>query len=375
MRFFSLLVLALLIVGCQDRQAALSAELVGPDPINTAFASPAYGIHTSLWWEVGDGEINDIRLVEEMGFSWVKQAFTWRDIETIEKGKFDWWRPDRIVEEAEKASLNLLVRLDRQPFWAQADPSQPLENSPPANYDDYGDFCFAVADRYRGRIAAYQVWNEPNLDREWGGRPPSPAEYTELLKTCSLRIREADPNALVLSAGLAPTGTHNEQVIPDELFLRGMYEAGANEYFDVLGLHASGFAYAPDRDPDEIAELHDGHRFFSFRHVEDMRRIMLEYGDGSTQVALLEMGWTTDTRPDSSYTWHAVDEQTQADYLVQAYAYAAEHWQPWMGLMTTLYIADISWTPDNEQWWWSIVLPDDSKRPAYDALSAMEKSS
>ena len=35
-----------------------------------------------------------------------------------------------------------------------------------------GDFVYAVADRYKGRIRAYEVWNEPNLAREWGGRLP-----------------------------------------------------------------------------------------------------------------------------------------------------------------------------------------------------------
>jgi len=75
---------------------------------------------------------------------------------------------------------------------------------------------------------------------------------------------------------------------------------------------------------------------------------MVANGDGRKQVAVLELGWTTDkVNPD--YAWHAVDEATQADYLVRAYQYAAEHWRPWMGLMTTIYIADWEWTPENEQ--------------------------
>ena len=39
---------------------------------------------------------------------------------------------------------------------------------PPQNTDDYVDFLAATAARYKGRIAAYQIWNEPNLAREWG---------------------------------------------------------------------------------------------------------------------------------------------------------------------------------------------------------------
>jgi len=75
-----------------------------------------------------------------------------------------------------------------------------------------------------------------------------------------------------------------------------------------------------------------------------------------------------------SYSLFGVDEAQQAEYLVGAYTYAREHWQPWIGLMVTVYIADPNWTPeDHEQWWWSIVLPDGTPRLAYYALQEMPK--
>jgi hypothetical protein len=46
-----------------------------------------------------------------------------------------------------------------------------------------------------------------------------------------------------------------------------------------------------------------------------------------------------------------------------------------MGLMVTIYIADGEWTPENEQWWWAIVLPNGTPRQAYHALTEMEKVS
>ena len=152
-----------------------------------------------------------------MGFTWVKQKFPWREIEGIEKGAYDWFRPDFIVAEAEKAGLKLLVRLDQQPYWAEPADNQWQENGPPGDLADFGDFCGAVAARYRGRIGAYQVWNEPNLSREWGNRPPDPVAYTELLRVCYTAIKAADPDAIVVSAGLAPTGTDTAAAMPDRL--------------------------------------------------------------------------------------------------------------------------------------------------------------
>lgn len=383
--------LLLFLLGCSQpslRQTAVSpppssptpiptptipTALLGDEPVVTHFPSPAYGIYAFLWWR-GRQTAQDLKLVQDMGFGWVKQEFPWREIEGIKKGEFDWWRPDLIVQEAEAAGLDLIVRLDRQPFWAQVDPSDPEPSEPPANFQDFADFCGATAVRYKGRIKAYQVWNEPNLSREWAKRAPDPAEYTELLRVCYEAIKTADPDAIVISAGLAPTGTPPPEAMPDMDFLQGMYDAGAANYFDVLGLHAPGFKAPPEVSPDEVAtsELYGNGRWFAFRHVEDMRGIMVANGDGRKQVAILEMGWTLDT-VNPVYAWFAVDEQTQADYLVRAYQYAAENWQPWIGLMTAVYIADQSWTAEHEQWWWSIVLPDGTLRPAYHALSQLEK--
>jgi hypothetical protein len=347
---------------------------MGTEPVVSRFASPAYGIQAFMWWKA-DVAQRDLRLIEEMGFGWVKQEFSWREIEGIEKGERDWYRPDLIVDMVEKAGLNLIVRLDRQPFWTEVNQLDLHENAPPADMQDFGDFCGAVAERYSGRIAAYQVWNEPNLSREWGDKPPDPAEYTELLKVCYQAVKAADPDAIVISAGLAPTGNNDVTAVPDTDFLQSMYDTGAAAYFDVLGLHAPGYNAPPELDPAEAEANKDdygGGRWFAFRHVEDMRAIMVANGDGAKQVAILEMGWTLDT-VNPHYAWFAVDEQTQADYLVRAYQYAAENWQPWIGLMSTIYIADYHWTEENEQWWWAITLPDGTPRPAYEALRDMEK--
>lgn len=347
---------------------------VAPEPeVIQLVPSPAPAVHVSLWWNEEMAQ-HDLALVQAMGFRWIKQTFAWRDIEMIEKGHYDWWRTDRIVDDAEKYGLLLLVRIDRQPIWAQADGEEELlENAPPADLTDFQDFCYATAHRYKGRIKAYQVWNEPNLSREWGNQPPDPAEYAELLKHCYMGIKEADPEAIVISAGLAPTGTGLPEAMPDDAFLRGMYEADASDYFDMLGLNAPGYAAPPQTSPEEAAANPEfgGHTWNAFRHVEDMREIMVEYGDGAKQVAILEMGWTLDP-VHKEYSWFRVTEQQQAEYLAGAYWWARLNWQPWIGIMTTIYIADPYWTPEDEKFWWSINIPtwpQTTVRPAYEALS------
>lgn len=341
--------------------------------------SPSFSIQVFLWWRPEEARRRDLALVEAMGFGWVKQNIAWRDIEGIKKGAYNWYFPDAIVADVEEAGLRLLVRIDRQPFWSQDLEHEPVRNnSPPADPNDFFDFCRALAGRYRGRIDAYQVWNEPNLDREWGKREPNAADYVELLKGCYTSIKAVDPEAIVVSAGLAPTGQDLPFAIPDDRYLQQMYDAGAAPYFDVLGLNAPGYKAPPEVSPEEAADPKQGwggHRTFAFRHVEDMRAIMVANGDADKQVAILEMGWTTDPRPDSRYHWHAVTEQQQADYLVRAYDYARHNW-PWVGLINAVYIAKSDWTEQNEEYWWSVTYPDFPEtrvRPAYEALQAMSK--
>jgi hypothetical protein len=335
-------------------------------------ASPEYGMQAFLWWNE-ETAMRDLHLIHDAGFTWVKQHVGWRDIEGIAKGHYDWYFTDRIVADAEQLGLNVVFRVDRQPLWSLA--SEETRTGPVENPQDLGDFCHVLADRYRGRVRAYQVWNEPNLSREWQDLPPDPAGYVELLRACYIGIKTADPDALVISAGLSPTGSGPPNAMPDIEYLTAMYEAGAAPYFDLLGVHAPGFLYPPEISPEEVAEKHDGQRFFCFRHVEDAREIMVRYNDADKQVAVLEMGWTTDpVHP--GYAWFAVSEEQKADYLVRAFRYAKEHWSPWIGLMTVISIADARWTEEDEQYWWAITDPDWPEthvRPAYEALREMEK--
>ncbi|MBN1486021.1 MAG: hypothetical protein JW981_00180 [Anaerolineae bacterium] len=356
-------------------------------PLDVQLNSPGYGVNINIWWDEwaakgSEGREGIWQRVEEAGFTWVKQHLAWRDVEGIEKGHYDWWTPDRVVAEAEATGVNLVFRIDRPPIWTFADKMH-IEgvNGPPYDVQDFGDFCYALAERYAGRVRGYQVWNEPNLAREWWGYVPDPVRYVELLQACYTGIKTADPDALVISAALSPTGSGPPDAMPDADYLIAMYEAGAGSYFDLLGANAPGYKAPPEVSPEEAADPdkgYGGHRVFCFRHVEDLRAIMERYGDVQKQVAIMEFGWTTDTNPDhQEYVWFAVTPETQADYLVRAFNYAQVNWSPWIGPMFVWNIPDPQWTPENEEFWWGITDPfhweEGDVRPAYNAIVEMDK--
>jgi polysaccharide biosynthesis protein PslG len=346
--------------------------------------SPDYAVNTFLW-SGSDLAGRDLSLVEDAGFRWVRQRFDWTAIEA-QQGEFDWQESDRVVQQVNDQGLSLLALLTmdhgRNEFWA---------GDPPQNIDDFTDFVSKVAERYDctsqavGCIQAYQIWREPNLARTWGGNRPNPAQYLSMLEEAYAAIKAANPNAIVISAGLAPTGTSNASVMPDVRFYREMYrlmDGSSQGYFDMLGAHAPGFAAPPEVSPAQAATnpQYGGQRFFTFRHVEDIRNIMVANGDVNTRIAIVEFGWTSDAFT-ADNRWFGIeagiDEFVKADYLTRAYAYADEHWQPWIGLMSVFTMPNVEWISDGnpfdeEHYWWSIVEPGQADelrlRPAYMAL-------
>lgn len=357
--------------------AAVSAPTVNlvqngrVDPVSAA-------VHVFLWGHREEAD-RDLKLAKEAGFTWVKQRFEWRNIEKIKKNEFQWHEPDLVIDKINKAGLGIIARLDNQPDWARKDKIFPA-SGPPDNIEDWKDFVQDFAERYKGKIQIYEIWNEPNISREWGNLKPDAKAYTEMLRVSYTEIKKIDPNAVIVSAGLSPTTEQSDRAISDMVFLREMYANGAKAYFDMLGVHAPGFKAAPDMDPGVVAKdmaltnndpsPEAAKRVYSFRHAEDLRAVMVENGDQAKQVAIMEMGWTTDSRPNSPYAWHAVTPEVQADYMVKAMQYARANWSQWAGPMVVLYIPEPEWTANDEQYYWSITNPDGTVRPAYTGLKA-----
>ncbi len=393
-RWLALILLTSLLSACAN-SAAETGSAPTPSPvaqlqytptvnINEIMSSPDYGVQVFLYWreEVAN---RDLQLVQDAGLRWVKQEIPWREVEGHAKGVWQWEASDRMLNQIEAHNLKVIARLGSQPAWAAPDTALP-GITPPDDLQDFYDYVFAVASRYKGRIQAYQIWNEPNLAREWGNQPPNPVEYADMLRVGYQAVKAADPQAIVVSAGLAPTTRDDNHAMPDVHFVQGMYNAGASPWFDALGVHAAGFKSQPEIDPAEVAAnptLNNGdsapeelRRVYAFRHVEDIRAIMVANGDETKKIVILEFGWTIDPRPESPYFWHAVSPEQQDKYLQRAYAYAETHWQPWIGLMSVIYIANPQWTTDDEQSYWSVVYPDYPAlrtAPAYYGLLTMPK--
>lgn len=311
-----------------------------------------------------------VRMAREAGIGWARQEFIWAEIEP-EPGTYNWTKYDGIVELLRRSNIQVIARLDRPPAWARTRASATGSSGPPDNFDAYGKFVQEFARRYQGKIHYFQIWNEPNLAREWNDAPIDPAAYTRLLKIAYTRAKAVDPHIRILSAPLAITlgetftpGSIQYRNMNDLQFLEEMYMAGAKDYFDILSANAFGLGSPPD-DPPNPGKL-------NFQRVLLERAVMEKFGDANKAIWILEYGWNAapDSIPDSRLIWGRVTEQQQAEYTVRGIELARENWE-WAGVVCIWFfrqVGDIA--PNNPEAYFRMVDIDFTPRPVYASVSA-----
>ena len=154
----------------------------------------------------------------------------WPNLEPY-KGVWDFARLDRYLALAQQHGTGVLFTLGGCPTWASARPQlfsnyTPGFSAEPANMDDWRTYVRAVASRYKGRIQAYEIWNEPNLREFWSG---SVEQLVTLTNEAAKIIHSVDPHALVVS----PSVTANYGVPWFKEFLA----KGGGQSVDVIGYH------------------------------------------------------------------------------------------------------------------------------------------
>jgi hypothetical protein len=202
-------------------------------------------------------------------------------------------------------------------------------------------------------VQAWEIGNEPNISAQYGwAATPDPIAYKDRLCAAYAHLKAAKPDAIVVSAGLAPTGRvatvsphpdGNDGLKQDERkYLQQMLAAGGKACLDVVGYHPYGFSADYNADPDMVSNdpAQNCDQGFCFRGAEKIYEIMQDNKIGDKKVWATEFGWLTapsdpNCLKDDSWKgrqWQIVTDDKQAANLVGAYQYADAYW-PWMGAM------------------------------------------
>ncbi len=353
--------------------AVRPAPHLAPTAITPSGLSP-FGMNTFLQQEVEpEKRARSLQLIHDAGFRWIRQEFTWEDIEIHGKGDFidrrndpdgvdAWAKYDNIVDLAEKYDVAIIARLSNPPSWTRALPDEEAGAlAPPDDYADFGDFAAAVAARYKGRVTYFQLWNEPNGNDEWGLGNVDPEAFTELLCVGYQAIKEVNPDAVVLAGALTPTIAMNGRNMNDLIFLQRMYNAGAADCFDVMSAQGYGlFSGATDQRLRPTVINYPHHLF--------IRDVMVRNGDAGKPIWISEMGWNT--APEGiPADFGRVTAAQQATYGVEAYQRAQAEW-PWLEVVNYWFFKRPADYEKDQSWYYFHLLePDFTPLPAFGALA------
>ena len=350
-------------------------------PPPTTPTSFAYGFNAILY---GQGtpwqdRRRALQLSKEAGVDWIRQQVRWMDLHD-RSGAIYWGELDSIVNDANAAGVKLLLSIVAAPGWATANG----QNGMPAreHFGDFNYFMGEMAKRYRGKVQAYEIWNEQNLAHENGGRVANASYYMDLLVGASQAIKANDPGAIVVSGAPASTETNRSDIaISDITFLRQMFaDPRFRSAVDVVGAHPGGAANPPDTmwpDNPSGASGWTTSREFYFRRIEDVYQAMVDSGLGDMKVWVTEFGWATRNNTPGYGFGNQVSYQEQADWIVRAYQ-MGRHNYPWVSGM---FLWQLNFAPLwkyqgnelHEQASFGVLNGDWSPRPSYIAIQQMPK--
>jgi O-antigen ligase len=291
-----------------------------PDPALPAMQIPFLGINTQLAQTDPSERRQHLAELHRTGFGWVRQRVDWGQIEP-QPGQFNWQASDALLADLSTSGLLPVIVLDGSPPWARdpRDINNPL--APPADPATFAQFAAAFATRYGPQLRFYQIWDEPNIAPHWGQRLIEPLDYAQLLEAAATAIRQADPDAVILTAALAPTVDRGHTAIDEVYFLQRLYAAGAAPYFDAVALQPFGFGSSSQDTRATPNRL-------NFQRLTLVRRAMVAAGDGATPIWAVRYGWNQQL----ASPWGTVTPDDQARFAIAALDVAATQW-PWLAAM------------------------------------------
>lgn len=226
----------------------------------------------------------------------------WPDLEP-ERGRWNFARLDRYVAMANLAHVEILLPLGLSPAWVSARPQERSSYAPgnaaePRDMAAWRNYVRTVAQRYKGRIRDFEIWNEPNESGFFSG---SLQQLVDLTCAAHAELKAASSGNRVVSPAMIGEG-REPQLLAE--FLR----LGGSKCVDIVAYHF----YVPKGAPEATLPL-----------VRRVREAMKQGGAGDLPLWNTEAGWwieNTDGTPESAADrrWRRVGAAESAAYVARA---------------------------------------------------------
>ncbi len=224
------------------------------------------------------------------------------------KGVYNWRLLDEYLDQAQRHGLDVLYTFGRVPPWASSNPTGKCGHIPGVCYpvrdmEDWDNFVSALARHAKGRIHAYELWNEANLPNFWRG---GDATLIEMAGRASRIIKSIDPAAIILTPSYASSADASSAQGPERRYeemassLSRFFAGGGGAYVDVVAMH--GYMGV---DPETVPGL-----------IARIRTVMASYGQSAKPLWNTEAAWGGTPQ----LAARLPDEDDQAAFLARYYA-------------------------------------------------------
>ncbi|MGP6175224.1 cellulase family glycosylhydrolase [Corynebacterium sp. A21] len=324
-----------------SRRSGEEVEVVMPE-VSAGGCSELGMAGPAQWDWMGEDEFQ-VMVGEQvtLGAKWIRISASWHEIER-QQGSYYWDQLDQRVNAAVDAGLTPLLLLHTLPDWVEG---FGVVDSGAAQH--YGEFAGAVAQHYGDRVTAYEIWNEPNIERFWPN--PDPVAYAEWLAVASQNIEAVDPGAEIIAGGLAPASNVEGISYSGYTFLERLYELEALNYVTAVAVHPYSY---PER-PSGMA------RWNTFRQLGQIKELLRENGDGGKKIWLTEYGAPTSGEG-------GVGEREQATMVSEALRLA---WiDPTLGPIFIYTMYDLDFGEDDRESHFGLMYGPGDPKVAFTAL-------
>ncbi|MGB3715734.1 MAG: hypothetical protein WA996_14995 [Candidatus Promineifilaceae bacterium] len=374
-------------------------QVAGPTPEVSQPAEPtdepvepwpagAFGYGVQSHAVVGDPKVAMDVVSNQLGMDWVKVQLEWPLVQP-DPDTYQWFFYDGVVDEANAHGLRLMFSVVGAPSWTRAAGN---ENGPPDDYAHYTAFLSELLNRYPDKIHSIEVWNEQNLDREWAtAEGLSPSSYVQFLSQAQETIKAIDPEIIVISGALAPTGIHDGVSSYDDfIYLDEALAAGLLKYADCVGVHHNGYNIGPDVPFDQASAdsnaataifrgpFDNPHHSWSFKTTIDTYAQKVQAADPDKKLCVTEFGWASsegyDTYPPGFEFAQDNTLDEQAQYLVQAFQQMHDSGDVWLAFLFNFDFGNKAGGPTDDPVVYSIIDTSGIPRPAFGAVAEMPKS-
>ncbi|MFG1921660.1 cellulase family glycosylhydrolase [Cryptosporangium sp. NPDC048952] len=268
-----------------------------------------------------------------------------------------------VIDAVRARGMQIFLTVHQSPAWSRPGTGSEVKQYP-TDPNSIKPWLTFLAKTYGAKLAAIEVWNEPNLTEFVGVSDPhqQAVKYVPILKAAYTAIKAGRATLPVIFAGPSQT---------DDAFIADCYDQGAKGFFDIMGVHPY------QGNQTKAPESTDITGKARMTNMPAIINLMAAKGDGAKPIWWTEFGYSvhSNTGIPSNQVWlfGVQDDATAASYLSRSFYLA---WNQWPQVKLAVAYCAYKTPSDSygHQYGFRMIEPDGTAKPQLKALGDIRRT-